>query len=66
MGTSKLNSGPPDQAEIPAPARDRRAIEAEMEKRLRSRIKDTRGTLRLSGQDAHKQADLFGKGGNGK
>ena len=50
-----------EQREIPAPARDKRAIEAELEKRLRSRIKDTRGTLTLSGQDAHKQADLFGK-----
>lgn len=55
-----------EQREIPAPARDKRAIEAELERRLKARIKDTRGTLALSGQDAHKQADLFGQGGHGQ
>ena len=66
-GVSKLNSGPPDssgQAEISTPTKDKRAIERELEKRLKALTPNTRGTLTLSGQDAHKQADLFGGGGN--
>lgn len=48
------------QAEIPTPAKSKTEIEKELERRLRARTNDTRGTLVLSGQDAHKQADLFG------
>ena len=49
-----------EQREIPAPTRDKRAIERDLEKRLKALTPNTRGTLTLSGQDAHQQADLFG------
>lgn len=49
------------QAEIPVPAKSKTEIEKELERRLRARTNDKRGTLVLSGQSAHQQADLFGR-----
>ena len=48
------------QLALESGAKSRDQVERELESRLRATVKDQRGTLTLTGQDAHQQAELFG------